>query len=403
MEKYFNQRAVPFGIWKGDSLNLIIPPDKWRLTQKAIDDNVFGYIEEISKTNTSTGDTTTEEQEKNDNFQRWKSDKTKASFQYKILKGHLIGIEDGSLHLKLNSKNLKSMYFYGITAETLPLLYRNLINEGYIEIDYIDFIQAEGLQDVDIACDFIVDDVNELNHIGKALTKPSKANDVVLRNNKTECSVAWSTRQKSKSSKAYKTGVYLKFYAKPLELETNSIDFYNEHLKPVLAAGAVSLFDEVSVGLPTNMVRVEFNMRKPKAFEVWGCGKIKSLQALVTFLGNQERVMQLYIGVRDSYIKPKLILKDPNKIPPSSEFYDLLLENTVKENSFTGTGKYMRAANYLIDSRYGFRLTPSEKSRKRNAFKPLKKMALALDQNHDKGKQLELDIYDQAKQIGILP
>lgn len=403
MKTYYNERAIPFGDWKSDSFKLYIPPDKWKLTEKAIDDNVFGYTEEVSRTNVLTGDTITEQQDKTDNFQRWVKDKTKASFQYQIVKGNLFGIDDGTLELKINSKNLKGMYFYGITAVTLPLLYRNLINEGYIDIDFNDFIDSEGLQDVDITCDYIVDDVKELTYIAKQLTKPTKQHDVNRRNTKTDLSVAWSTRSASKRSKAYKTGVYLKFYSKPLELQNSSPEFYTEHLKPVLSAGAESLFEEISVGLPEGMVRVEFNMRKPQAFESWGCGKIKTLRELVIFLGNQKRVNELYKGVRDSYIKPRVILKDPNDIPPSLEFYDTLLDNVVKENSFTGTGKYMRAVNYLIDLRYGSNLSPKDKSRKRNARKALEKVARALDQEHDKGQQLQLDIYDQAKQIGLLP
>lgn len=404
MALYYNTRALPLNEWKFDSFRIRLGPNQWKLTDKAIEQNQFGYFEEVSRTNKLTGETFTEEQWIHSNLKRWKEDETKSSVKYNILKDNLFGIEEGSLEIHINSKLLKGLYFYGVTAGTIPLIYRNIINEGFVDISFSDFLNSHW-QDLDITKDLIVQNPLEVMRTGKKLTKPSQLPYCVVRQTMTTTSVAWGTRQET--SKRSKTKTYLKFYHKPSELTTNSYPFYKEHLLPTLSAGAEDLFGESehkpNIELPEGLIRVEFNIYRSSELNSWGFQEPKTLKELLLFLSDQAKVQSLFKKIRDSKMKPRLIQHNPEELSPSQIPIEFTLETLVRENDFRGMGKHQRAANYFLDACFPSPVRKQDKPKRRNLSNQLDKVALILDGREDVGKQLQLDVYNQSKSLGILP
>ena len=402
MTTYYNERALPLNEWKGDSFRIRIAPDKWALTQKAIELNAFGYGEEVARTNMATGETITEEQWVHSNLRRWKEDETKSSVKYEVLKGNLFSIEEGTLQIHINSKVLKGLYLQGINPTTIALIYRNIIEEGFIELSFNDFLESEWM-DLDLTMDVLVSNPPELVRTSKKLTKPSQQPYCHTTLQQGNVGVQWGTRKGS--SGRNKKSVFLKFYSKPLELQSpDTYPFYTKHLLPTLSAGAEELFDESPIiALPEGLMRVEFNLYRPSAFKLFGFKEPKTLRELLLFLADQDKVQSLFIKVRDDKMKPRQIIKDPDELTPSQIPIEFTLETLVRENGFKGTGKHQRAANYFLDSCFPSPVRKDQKSKKRNLSRTLDKVALILDKREDSGKQLSIEVYEEAKSLKILP
>ena len=133
--------------------------------------------------------------------------------------------------LLLNSKQIKGKYFSGLTIDTIKDVYNEVIKLGIINCSFDTFLNATPT-DVDFKKDYILelDTYKELIDVCKIMTKPSQSSKLGCNVFKQldNYGIEWSNRQTTK----YRTHPYLKIYHKGIEITTNSIDFYNEYLKP---------------------------------------------------------------------------------------------------------------------------------------------------------------------------
>ena len=392
--KYYNDRAVSLNSYKIDSFKICIPPDKWKLTDKAIEQNQFGYSEEVSRTNKLTGETETEDNYVKANYRRWAEDKTKASFQYSIQEHGLIGIEPNSLYIKMNSKMLKGSYLHGITPETWTILYKNLIQEGFVDIDPNDFLDAR-IYDVDICIDHIVKNPRKLFKVARAMAQPNK--QITTFNEATNLGIQFGHRDVGRS---FKTKPYLKYYAKTIELLNNSEDFYNQHLKPVLSIGANTIFEELQVGLPENLVRAELTVKNSKAWASWGFQRpIKTLRDVLSI--TQAEFRELNKGYVKCYLQPRTIVKNLDELSAGRTWIASALERVAKERGYKDLDRYHRAARYEAERQYG------NDSKYRGKKKQMLDMAIPiadfLIKEQNVGDQLTLEIQAEGKMFGLLP
>jgi len=133
------------------------------------------------------------------------------------------------LTILVNSKQLKSRYFEGITEDNYNLIYNEAIKLGILKCSYKTFCNASPT-DIDIKVDYKLpmdeykELINALEIMTKQSSKSSKGCNVFKKPN--NYGIEWSKRE----TKSYKTNPFLKVYHKQIELEYHSIEFNNEYL-----------------------------------------------------------------------------------------------------------------------------------------------------------------------------
>jgi hypothetical protein len=133
------------------------------------------------------------------------------------------------LTIGVSAKLLESRYQEGITPETLPTLYSQLIDQGEVKFSYESF--GKGIpSDIDVKRDFgaTCEVFSGVMHHMESFTIPHKSTDKGVKswNQKTNQGIEWNKRE----TNAYMKAPYLKMYNKSLELKHKSTDFASYHL-----------------------------------------------------------------------------------------------------------------------------------------------------------------------------
>lgn len=138
------------------------------------------------------------------------------------------GKAEEQIVIQCNAKQLKDKYFKGITWETLPLLYKYIIDLEIIAFEYEAFLDAY-VSDIDYCYDVrvqpkaLIESNKEIyEHLKpscfKYVSKPFRSN--------TNVGIQFNTREKATPGKPY-----VKIYHKTLELQNKSIEFAEKYLK----------------------------------------------------------------------------------------------------------------------------------------------------------------------------
>ena len=130
--------------------------------------------------------------------------------------------------LQCNAKMLKNRYLEGISIETLPLLYQYIIDLKIVDFSYESFRTAY-YSDIDFCYDVTVDPQTmiETNREIHSHVKPSCLKYVSKPfGRKDNVGINFNSRDKATPSRPH-----VKIYHKTLELQHNSYDFAQKHLK----------------------------------------------------------------------------------------------------------------------------------------------------------------------------
>lgn len=262
MNKY---EWLPLGKPKIDSLRLILPLDAVELNDDYID---FDY----TTINNNTGQVVDEGTKR-----RFYNPDLKNSLTYQI--SHIVKDKMYFPVVKIgfSSKVCKSLYFQGIDKTTSILAYKQLQEEGIVKCSIETFLNAQPV-DVDICKDVIVHDLDKTIHIASELTRPTTQANLgknVFRGS-TNKGIEWGKRDKV--GRGYKTKQFLKFYAKALELQYNSTDFFNEYIEPLQHLKSREFEFESYIikssaknyDLPSNLLRVETTIKDKAHFRSYG-------------------------------------------------------------------------------------------------------------------------------------
>jgi hypothetical protein len=164
----------------------------------------------------------------------------------------------------INSKQIKSKYFKGITKETIKDVYKEISSLGIINCNYTTFING-AITDIDIKKDFTLpmDDYKELVSTLAIMTKESNNRDKGCTTFKesTNFGIAWSKRETSK----YLSQPYLKIYHKGIELMHHSKEFYNEYLNPKEIINAIRI--ETTIKNKEHLKRLNLDLNKYNLIE----------------------------------------------------------------------------------------------------------------------------------------
>ncbi len=243
----------------------------------------------------------------------------------------------------INSKQLCSNYFDGINKHNIKEVYSNLIECKVIELPFDTFIN-QSIVDVDFKKDTVIgyDDYHKSLSVIKDCSKLSKYKDdgCILYAN----GIEFSTRETSK----YLSNPFFKVYHKEIELNQNSSEFSNKHLKGIDY---------------TNGVRIECTAKNKKHFQSLGV-KDNSLKTVLS-LSNEfkdnliSEIVKKHLSKREM-TKPKKNLG----LNPSQQilfdYVNLLLNNgnsidgamTYILNPFSGVTKHRkkRELEYVYES-----------------------------------------------------
>ena len=265
---------IPFGKPKIDSLRILIPFNEVEI----IGNDFLSEIETLER-NTETAEIVSEVVKV----------KTK-----KITIANGIGVsyskkyyrtgESGSYFIAIgfSAKLLKNQYLIGIDKNNIQTCYNYIISEGLINFTKESFLNAM-VVDTDICIDIKLHNTNvkEVVSIASQLTIPRKG--LVLGEpfkQKNNVGIEWSKREKV--GRAYFTKQYLKYYAKLIELESNSLEFYNTYIKESLNS---TLVDAEGNSIDRNItrnnwIRIETTISNNAHWETYGV-QVKSLRDLI--------------------------------------------------------------------------------------------------------------------------
>ena len=210
---------------KVDSAKISIPLHNCEILHKELQDQFVLY-----KTNLETGVIDLVKEYTGDTFIK----QTKYGTYYKIwieTQATKIGASDKFISILVNSKHLGKDYFKGITKETLPKLYENIMLENIFKCSFDDFKKAR-YQDTDIAFDFkCTDDHFDIlkQNIKASTLFPELWTYTSKKNNSGIWTPATPTNIKPRDY-ATPSKPYIKFYSKEIDFTYKSIDFAN-HFK----------------------------------------------------------------------------------------------------------------------------------------------------------------------------
>jgi hypothetical protein len=138
------------------------------------------------------------------------------------------GIGEKQIAIQCNAKQLRDRYLEGISANTVKDLYDYIIALKIIYVDYSDFLDAY-VSDIDICYDVKVTpetmrEANQKIYLNVTPTKVKYVSKPFARKDNT--GINFNSRDKAVPSLPH-----VKIYHKTLELESNSLEFAEKHLK----------------------------------------------------------------------------------------------------------------------------------------------------------------------------
>lgn len=160
------------------------------------------------------------------------------------------------ISIGFSSKLLKKDYLQGISKHNIQTIYNYILQDGVIEVDYENFINARAV-DIDICKDVLLEGTTckDVISVCKQLSvahKETVANAFTKQDN---TGIEWGKRDKV--FKAYKKKQYLKYYAKLVELTYKSKEFKDAYL---------DIPKEVNL---ENWLRVETTIKNSEHFKTY--------------------------------------------------------------------------------------------------------------------------------------
>jgi len=216
------------------------------------------------------------------------------------------------LIILINSKQIESNYFTGITIETIKQIHYKVIELGILNCSLDVFLNGAGT-DVDFKKDFKleIDEFKELISGCAKMTKPSsnRDNGCTVFKQKDNCGIAWSVRKSSK----YLTNPYLKIYHKGLEF-----------IKPKDKGGSKEFKDTyLSNTDTTNIIRIETTVKNKRHFQSLDLGlKNFTLKDLLEL--NAEQINKIIAVAVNSHLLPRtktMNFKTKRELTPTKRIY----------------------------------------------------------------------------------
>lgn len=133
------------------------------------------------------------------------------------------------LTVLINSKQIGSRYFEGITKDTIKIAHKKIVELGILDCTLDDFFTYGFPTDIDFKKDhrLPLDEYKELLKVCKIMTTASSSNDKGFRPHK--LGISWSKRESNK----YLTNPFTKIYHKSTELINNSPEFTTQYLNGI--------------------------------------------------------------------------------------------------------------------------------------------------------------------------
>jgi hypothetical protein len=210
--------------------------------------------------------------------------------------------------LLINSKQIGSKYFEGLTLETLPIVFDLIKEVGILDCNYSTFLLSAP-SDIDFKKDYELplEDYKEMLSACSIMTKPSSNRDkgfTPFNKGKFNLGVSWSVRKTSK----YLTNPHVKIYHKGYELmnpneEGGSKDFKDRYL---------SFVDT------DNIIRIESTIKNKKHLESLKLGlKTFTLQDLLSLSVEQkDSILSQTINCHLLPRTKNLIYKNESELTP---------------------------------------------------------------------------------------
>lgn len=167
------------------------------------------------------------------------------------------------LILTINSKQLKELYFYGITKENVKLIYDYIIEKDFVYFSYESFLNSYAV-DVDICKDKSYNFNCSFSQFTSNLKGYSKPESNSKRfNKKDNKGIQWSKRETSE----YVSKPYIKIYSKTLDFIEHTKEFYDNYIKD-------------NWELPKELIRIEFTIKALKHLKTFGINSNKLIDVL---------------------------------------------------------------------------------------------------------------------------
>lgn len=217
-----------------------------------------------------------------------------------------------SVIIGISSKACKELYFQGINAETLPIVYKHIIDSGQVQFDYETFVNCQ-VTDIDICADYDSDAVlSNLRKIVKGSIRERFKELCKSYNKNGNQGFELGSRKMSSIEKPY-----LKVYHKRKQMENEYVStkdgnwLRNYEFAETYLSGGLQ-------GIPKNLIRLEFNLKNKECLEhylgknsnLFSCGndaKLNSLKALTSVTQDQWKLICIdvwskWLNVQKAYM-----------------------------------------------------------------------------------------------------
>ena len=329
-----------------DSLKLRIPLSLVNIKDKSI----FDHFIEV---NGSTGEFNPEDYKTK--FKEYRFTQT-AKVKIGIERRNTFqGGNEECLMIYLNSKILRERYCQGIHFDLIKDVYSDLIALNVFELDFDTFVRSE-CTDIDFKFDEVMnqDTWNSLLDEFMRLTIPSAELDKGYKRFKpTKQEPLNNGLQYNKRATATPSRPFLKLYWKGGELLSNSLDYYDEHLK-----------HETSKEQAKEIVRIETTIKNKEHAKKLGIENT-TLLALLSLTELEKETMFRKI-ISKHLIKPNKETKverakDNDKMNPTEQIFYVALMSLMTNQNLT-SNEAIETLLQTIDDK-------SAKSKKRTALK----------------------------------
>ena len=167
-------------------------------------------------------------------------------------------------NIKVTSKHLRGRYFEGITNDNIKLVYKSIMDQNIIFVEYEDFIHSTCI-DVDFKFDKYINEFQRILKFIFSLTPDTKDPKKIMEkfNKKHNEGLSFNKREKATTNHPY-----IKIYNKLLQTQTNHKngmkDFYDTYLSN----------DDYDLN---NLYRIEYTIQGKQMFEKFGMNRSNKL------------------------------------------------------------------------------------------------------------------------------
>ena len=281
------------------------------------------------------------------------------------------GGNEECLMIYLNSKILRERYFQGLHFDLIKDVYSDLISLNIFDLDFDTFVRSE-CTDIDFKFDEVMnqDTWNSLLDEFMRLTLQSAELDKGYKRFKpTKQEPLNNGLQYNKRATATPSRPFLKLYWKGGELLSNSLDYYNEHLK-----------HEANEYQVKQIVRIETTIKNKEHAKKLGIESTTLLSLLSLTEAEKETMFRKIISKH--LVKPNRDIKverakDKDKMNPTEQIFYVAIMSLMKTSNMTSTEAIETLLQTIEDK--------SAKSKKRTALKQIYKA-------HIQGNKVDISV-----------